>query len=540
MSISLQSASIVLKNSYKPLLKTEKKVIGAIPIVAVPLVAYMNPPGTREAERIKKMQEETKHIAKLVTKRTKHNTEELKALGVKDKDINKYLKSDGRYTTEGKNIVKNKTSFRGEQNNTYNEPNNDNSAKEFLFSSDSIDTSSDLANACSDTADDITDTIDSGTDILDAVSDTEESSSIVTEAVKTAIKTDLAADVIAGTVEVALAEAAPLVKFVKPIKDLLDGDFKKAGAGLVSRGVDIILAPGKLTLATLTAIVNGFIEKDKGKNFVNGFTNGFSDFYKGWAEYRDEVEDSFLERETKSEKRERLRQEALDAKEKKKQKQVQTRKEKELQAQIKMQRQEEEKHRNEQILVANSTNIDRLNEKRAEFGTLLKEYKKLAPKADISNFNNWESWDLFRFAKNIKKLKYLINRQNEKRWYTSSKLSTQVASRNSQKGQKTVASDTLSKEREDYMNSQYLEARKQESLQREQRTGRLSKCERKQEEILKKRNAFEKALAKYTSLKPDADISSYSYYEEWSAEKLETNCGILRAKIGKIKRRNIF
>ena len=71
-----------------------------LPIVTLPLVAYMNPPKIRTRERNKLIDKEQIHISKPVTERTKYNTEQLKKLGYKDKDIEKMLKTDGHLTEE--------------------------------------------------------------------------------------------------------------------------------------------------------------------------------------------------------------------------------------------------------------------------------------------------------------------------------------------------------------------------------------------------------------------------------------------------------
>ena len=62
--------------------------------------------GTRETMRNEKIQKEQEHIAKPVTSRTVYNTKQLKACGVKDNDIKKYLTYDGHVNFEGKKILK--------------------------------------------------------------------------------------------------------------------------------------------------------------------------------------------------------------------------------------------------------------------------------------------------------------------------------------------------------------------------------------------------------------------------------------------------
>lgn len=65
-------------------------------------------PGTRERERNKEILKELQHLAQPLRKRTIYNTNQLKAAGVKESDIKKYLKLDGHVTEEGKRILKEK------------------------------------------------------------------------------------------------------------------------------------------------------------------------------------------------------------------------------------------------------------------------------------------------------------------------------------------------------------------------------------------------------------------------------------------------
>lgn len=62
--------------------------------------------GTRETMRNEKIQKEKEHIAKPITDRTAYNTKQLKAAGVKDSEIKKYLTYDGHVNNEGKKILR--------------------------------------------------------------------------------------------------------------------------------------------------------------------------------------------------------------------------------------------------------------------------------------------------------------------------------------------------------------------------------------------------------------------------------------------------
>lgn len=62
-------------------------------------------PSERENERKKAIEEEKKHIAKIITKRTEESKRKLRAAGVKEGDLNKYLTYDGHINSEGQRII---------------------------------------------------------------------------------------------------------------------------------------------------------------------------------------------------------------------------------------------------------------------------------------------------------------------------------------------------------------------------------------------------------------------------------------------------
>ena len=68
--------------------------------------AYKYSPEKLEAIRDGKIEKEKNHIASPVGERTAYNTKQLKACGVKNKDIIKYLTYDGHVTDAGKKILK--------------------------------------------------------------------------------------------------------------------------------------------------------------------------------------------------------------------------------------------------------------------------------------------------------------------------------------------------------------------------------------------------------------------------------------------------
>ena len=83
---------------------TLKKIHDLIPYVEIKKIS----PNARETERIKKIEEERKHIAQTITKRTEYNTRQLRLAGVPEREVKKYLTIDGRVNDEGKRILRDK------------------------------------------------------------------------------------------------------------------------------------------------------------------------------------------------------------------------------------------------------------------------------------------------------------------------------------------------------------------------------------------------------------------------------------------------
>ena len=102
------------------------------------------------------------------------------------------------------------------------------------------------------------------------------------------------------------AEVVPFARFIKPAVDLVNGDGAKAFAGVVSRGVDIVLSPIKFMMALTTGATDAIIGSAfNDKNMT--FWKGFKGFYNNWAKMRNNTEDEALGRETQEQKLERLR-----------------------------------------------------------------------------------------------------------------------------------------------------------------------------------------------------------------------------------------
>ena len=89
-----------VNGSKNSILKAEK----LFPLAKVQQLA----PSTRETERNKRIEEEKKHLSKLVTQRTEYNTRQLRSAGVPEREIRKYLTMDGRVNDAGKRILREK------------------------------------------------------------------------------------------------------------------------------------------------------------------------------------------------------------------------------------------------------------------------------------------------------------------------------------------------------------------------------------------------------------------------------------------------
>ncbi len=63
-------------------------------------------PSKRETERNKVIEKEKEHIAKTVTKRTEESKRKLRAAGVNERELYKYITIDGHINSEGQRIIR--------------------------------------------------------------------------------------------------------------------------------------------------------------------------------------------------------------------------------------------------------------------------------------------------------------------------------------------------------------------------------------------------------------------------------------------------
>jgi len=143
------------------------------------------------------------------------------------------------------------------------------------------------------------------------------------------------------------AELLPGTRFLKPMKDLADGDTKKAAVGTATRIGEIFLAPLKLGYAAMVGICSEAYKLAGIDEDYTGFVNGVKLASKNWAETRDEIEDTILGRETKSQKEERIQQQRLKEMEEREKRQKRILEDNQRREEIRQQKQLDEHKRTE-------------------------------------------------------------------------------------------------------------------------------------------------------------------------------------------------
>ena len=93
------------------------------------------------------------------------------------------------------------------------------------------------------------------------------------------------------------AELLPGTKFLKPGKDLIDGDYEKATVGTLTRLGEIAIAPVKLGWAGFGALAGGisWLAGNRGEGV--GLVGGFKKASHMWANGRNKLENTIIERE---------------------------------------------------------------------------------------------------------------------------------------------------------------------------------------------------------------------------------------------------
>lgn len=270
-----------LKNLKNKILKlTTKSYQQALPLVAVPLIAYNVQ--TDAKSRGKAIVLEHGKANHPVTDNTEKNIKALKNAGYKNADINRELDKNGNLKNES---TKKAISCKGAPDDLDAQPAEiggdyvgdmpevyDNEVPDDIPMPEDMPSTDDIA--------ELTDVEGLG-DAIDAIP-------------------------VAGAV---VAEALPGTRFLKPLKDLCKGDVEKAVVGTLSRATETLIAPFKLGFAGGMGIFGGLLKLGGVNDDYAGFWNGIKQASQNWAKARDAIEDKILGRETKSERIERLKEE---------------------------------------------------------------------------------------------------------------------------------------------------------------------------------------------------------------------------------------
>ena len=250
-----------------------------VPYVAIPIIAYNTKTDANKRNLAQNLEKGKAHTP--VTDNTEANTKALRKAGVRKKDINKELDKDGNLKNEStkKDLDSKKISHKGAPDN-----------QQF----DNVE-----ASYNNETYGDIPQVYEPETDVQGFSLQTEETNfdEIVSE---TQISEQLAEvaemldnPVLTGVV----AELLPGTKFLKPAKDLMDGDIEKAAVGTASRAGEILVSPVKLGWAALGAVAGGIYWLAGKRGGGVGLIGGFKKASHMWANGRNKLENTILDRE---------------------------------------------------------------------------------------------------------------------------------------------------------------------------------------------------------------------------------------------------
>lgn len=250
-----------------------------VPYVAVPIVAYNTKTDANERKLAQNLEKGKAHTP--VTDNTETNTKALRKAGIRKKDINKELDKDGNLKNEStkKDLDSKKISHKGAPDDQHFEPAD--------------------ASYNGETYGDMPKVYEPETGIQgisqhaeipnfdDAISGTPISASLaeVADMLDNPILTGVAAELLPGT------------KFLKPAKDLFDGDFEKAAVGTATRAGEILVSPFKLGWAAFGAFSGtvSWLAGNRGEG--TGFFGGAKRASLMWAKQRNKAENAVLGRE---------------------------------------------------------------------------------------------------------------------------------------------------------------------------------------------------------------------------------------------------
>ena len=268
----IKPVNFFTKSSINLIQKKKNLSSKMLPLVTIPLVAYLTPDG-REKDRAKRIIKEADHLAKPVTERTKYNTKQLKDSGVSDTDVKQYLKYDGQVNSEGKKIIKaHNKSFKGAPENNIKQLDDNNS---FAETSDDTIISDDIAGISSEL---------DGAELVSNISISDIGDTLGNEFVSEV-------ETIGHTIaDIPLLESvyglSLLIKAKDPLVDLKNGRLKNAGIRTVVRAVDtFLLLPFKQVRALAGGLKGTWLSikgiESKQTGFINGYKDGLSKWVKG-------------------------------------------------------------------------------------------------------------------------------------------------------------------------------------------------------------------------------------------------------------------
>ena len=256
-----------------------------LPIVTVPLIAYYETK-TSKNKLIKKVTNEaiTQSTNTPVTDRVKKNIEALKKAGVPENKCLKYIQSDGYMNEEGKKICQanSSTNFTGAPKDTqpydhdmqdYNDVHSDISTSDGGFATLEPENSMEIGQ------------MDSNLGELSESAGITEQMDQVLDVIDNPLLEGVAAELLPGT------------KFLKPGKDLIDGDYEKAAVGAATRLGEIAAAPVKLGWAAFGALAGtaSWLAGNRGEGV--GLWGGMKQASKMWAKQRNGIENAIINRE---------------------------------------------------------------------------------------------------------------------------------------------------------------------------------------------------------------------------------------------------
>lgn len=294
----------IFKNKIKA--NKTKNAIMALPIISTPLVAYYSVKENRNIRNNSIQEEKTKckelhSSSHPITDNTKYNTKALENAGYNKSEIEQHLDKNGNIADyKTKQILRSKNiPFKGDSddldaqsasvggNYTGDLPQSELDVPNYNDVHSEIHSSGGFATMEPDNHGMGFGQISAGFGELQFPEGAE-----ITE------QLGHVADMLDNPVlEGVAAELLPGTKFLKPGKDLIDGDYEKATVGTLTRLGEIAIAPVKLGWAGFGALAGGisWLAGNRGEGV--GLVGGFKKASHMWANGRNKLENTIIERE---------------------------------------------------------------------------------------------------------------------------------------------------------------------------------------------------------------------------------------------------